>query len=540
MVYIAYDAFLALITGQTREVHIYRLVSSSTVEENILIKARQKRHLDFLVMTEGNFSEESLFTSNSLQDMLGIKSDNVKDSFPSSTDAMPTDIAAAMAAVEDDEDVSALRQAERENEKEQSEFDENQSSRVATDLDEEDNEILPEPSPSVKQINAANVSQSSQDSLVIDKEKEEKDIEQEFASWQAKIGPDINALQNALRPVERYAFNLHTNIEPFYSIFYIQEQQRLQTMDMEEKELNEQWDVDAIEREREEEEYRALSEGELLATNLSKENAIALKSWFMKERGRVKRDRRRRIMTGEGWSLVIDPATKVPFWYNEDTGEASYAMPDIIQAKEMMDTARERGYSALPIKIMIHIFSYLSTYPDRMIAGTVCHRWNQAYHDEIFHLRVLPVESGARDAKNVEMLLKRYDSNTFASIDDAIHRASAGDTIMLGGGHHWESSLVIDKPLKIIGDCEDPSRCVIELTGEIYISKAAKSAVISTVSIRRPRKIPKRVACFTANHAIVEVIPVSLHYLDLVYESIRHQCLQIALLLGDMLMILSL
>ena len=41
--------------GQTREVHIYRLVSSDTVEENILIKAQQKRHLDFLVMAEGGY-----------------------------------------------------------------------------------------------------------------------------------------------------------------------------------------------------------------------------------------------------------------------------------------------------------------------------------------------------------------------------------------------------------------------------------------------------------------------------------------------------
>ncbi len=36
--------------------HIYRLVSAQTVEENILVKAQQKRHLDFLVMTEGNFT----------------------------------------------------------------------------------------------------------------------------------------------------------------------------------------------------------------------------------------------------------------------------------------------------------------------------------------------------------------------------------------------------------------------------------------------------------------------------------------------------
>ena len=36
--------------GQTRDVHIYRLVSLHTIEENILLKAKQKRDLDHLVI----------------------------------------------------------------------------------------------------------------------------------------------------------------------------------------------------------------------------------------------------------------------------------------------------------------------------------------------------------------------------------------------------------------------------------------------------------------------------------------------------------
>ena len=36
--------------GQTREVHIYRLVCTGTIEENILKKANQKRALDDLVI----------------------------------------------------------------------------------------------------------------------------------------------------------------------------------------------------------------------------------------------------------------------------------------------------------------------------------------------------------------------------------------------------------------------------------------------------------------------------------------------------------
>ncbi len=46
--------------GQTREVNIYRLVTTGTVEENILRKARQKQHLDRLVMEEGGFTADPL------------------------------------------------------------------------------------------------------------------------------------------------------------------------------------------------------------------------------------------------------------------------------------------------------------------------------------------------------------------------------------------------------------------------------------------------------------------------------------------------
>ncbi len=46
--------------GQTREVNIYRLVTIGTVEENILRKAQQKRHLDQLVMEEGGFTTDEL------------------------------------------------------------------------------------------------------------------------------------------------------------------------------------------------------------------------------------------------------------------------------------------------------------------------------------------------------------------------------------------------------------------------------------------------------------------------------------------------
>ena len=58
--------------GQTREVHIWRLVAAQTVEENILIKSDQKRHLDFLAIQSGGFNTEFL-TKFSPKDLLGFQ-----------------------------------------------------------------------------------------------------------------------------------------------------------------------------------------------------------------------------------------------------------------------------------------------------------------------------------------------------------------------------------------------------------------------------------------------------------------------------------
>ena len=65
--------------GQTREVHIYRLVSEKTIEENILSKSDQKRQLDHLAIQSGGFNTEFLQKFNP-KDLLGMR--GVSAGFP--------------------------------------------------------------------------------------------------------------------------------------------------------------------------------------------------------------------------------------------------------------------------------------------------------------------------------------------------------------------------------------------------------------------------------------------------------------------------
>lgn len=46
--------------GQTRDVHVFRLVTAATVEENILRKAEQKRALGHLAIEDGHFTTSYL------------------------------------------------------------------------------------------------------------------------------------------------------------------------------------------------------------------------------------------------------------------------------------------------------------------------------------------------------------------------------------------------------------------------------------------------------------------------------------------------
>ena len=61
--------------GQTRDVHIYRLVSERTVEENILKKANQKRLLGDLAIEGGNFTTAQL-KSKTIKDLFNVEDQN--------------------------------------------------------------------------------------------------------------------------------------------------------------------------------------------------------------------------------------------------------------------------------------------------------------------------------------------------------------------------------------------------------------------------------------------------------------------------------
>ena len=137
--------------GQTRDVHIYRLVSEYTIEANILRKANQKRMLDDVVIQEGEFTTD-YFNNMSVKEMIGDEALDDRDADANA--AMDRVLGGGRGtgrvfeAVEDQEDRTAAKEAEKEIANEAIEFDEKGAATPKTPGPPTPREAMPPPKPS--------------------------------------------------------------------------------------------------------------------------------------------------------------------------------------------------------------------------------------------------------------------------------------------------------------------------------------------------------------------------------------------------------
>uniref|UniRef100_A0A8D3ACA3 Snf2-related CREBBP activator protein n=1 Tax=Scophthalmus maximus TaxID=52904 RepID=A0A8D3ACA3_SCOMX len=107
--------------GQTRDVHIYRLISERTVEENILKKANQKRMLGDMAIEGGNFTT-AFFKQVGIEESLSVAQAEEEES---GNKQSTTILEQALCRAEDEEDIVAASQAKAEQVAELAEFNEN-------------------------------------------------------------------------------------------------------------------------------------------------------------------------------------------------------------------------------------------------------------------------------------------------------------------------------------------------------------------------------------------------------------------------------
>uniref|UniRef100_UPI00358EE607 uncharacterized protein isoform X2 n=1 Tax=Myxine glutinosa TaxID=7769 RepID=UPI00358EE607 len=147
--------------GQTRDVHIYRLIGERTVEENILKKANQKRMLGDVAIEGGNFTT-AYFKQQSIRELFENPEEIARQeaavvaaaaqSSQGDDDGNPSRdniFEQALGRAEDEEDTKAANQAKAEQVAELAEF-----SEVATEEGDDEGRDDEEPSKAEEEINS--------------------------------------------------------------------------------------------------------------------------------------------------------------------------------------------------------------------------------------------------------------------------------------------------------------------------------------------------------------------------------------------------
>jgi hypothetical protein len=440
-------SFSLRIVGQTRDVHIYRLITEHTIEENILSKAKQKKNLDIMVLDQGNFDATSsqskgepnmlsnivsseMYTKKGLQAIFGVTSDEPVDVLVvegNTKDFNKTEMEIAMTSLEDEDDVKALHGAQKEAADDLKEFDENAEIHTTSDDEGDDAEKLEEKLETKLERSLANTHIHEETTLSEDRSNrsvedngDENTLEKEFAAWQSTEGFDGIAIEKSLSPTERYGIRFHEIVDPFYSLFFINEERRK----IEAVQGRGQIDIEELERGKAKEERQAMGDGDLLCTETQPQDLVRQRNLYRREKARLRSDQRRRKLKGENWSQRRDGLSQEKFWYNEDTGEATWDVPRVVAEIRADEVAKKEGWSKLPIEPLVHIMEYLIPFPDRQACSKVCRQWKLGATDIQFVRHVYPVEMGdlARESN-------RREHNHFSSLSDVLDVALPGDTI---------------------------------------------------------------------------------------------------------------
>ncbi|MED6170310.1 Pharynx and intestine in excess protein 1 [Stylosanthes scabra] len=238
--------------GQTREVHIYRLISESTIEENILQKANQKRALDDLVIQSGGYNTEFFKKLDPMELFSGHRTLQIKSMLEKSQNngevsVTNADLEAALKCVEDEADYNALKRVEEEDAVDNQEFTEEAIGRLEEDeYGNEDDLKDDEPAEfgeSVSNLSKQNAVMSNGDpkeDVIASVTLKEDDVDMlADVKQMAAAGQAISAFENKLRPIDRYAIRFLELWDPVIDKTALESEVRIEDTE---------WELDRIER----------------------------------------------------------------------------------------------------------------------------------------------------------------------------------------------------------------------------------------------------------------------------------------------------
>ncbi|XP_011622082.2 protein PHOTOPERIOD-INDEPENDENT EARLY FLOWERING 1 isoform X1 [Amborella trichopoda] len=244
--------------GQTREVHIYRLISESTIEENILKKANQKRALDDLVIQSGGYNTEFFKKLDPMELFSGHRT-VIDETMPkgdpnalqnSSREALLSnaEVEAALKLAEDEADYMALKKVELEEAVDNQEFLEEAMGRLEDDEYANDDDGKPDEKRACEDnivtdrkyktsgVSVAESIENEDKALMVAGEEDDLDMladVKQMAAAAAAAGQASSSFENQLRPIDRYAMRFLDLWDPIVDKSAIESQVRFEETEWE-------------------------------------------------------------------------------------------------------------------------------------------------------------------------------------------------------------------------------------------------------------------------------------------------------------------
>ncbi|KAJ4847374.1 Protein PHOTOPERIOD-INDEPENDENT EARLY FLOWERING 1 [Turnera subulata] len=248
--------------GQTREVHIYRLISESTIEENILKKANQKRALDDLVIQSGAYNTEFFKKLDPMELFSGHKTPMVKNmqkernhSTSNEVSVSNADVEAALKYAEDEADYMALKKVEQEEAVDNQEFTEEAIGKLEDDEFVNDDDVMKADESVEHEMTTSNkenvVNLDAGDPVedgALTLAGNEDDVDmladvKQMAAAAAAAGQALSSFENQLRPIDRYAIRFLELWDPIIDKAAMESQDGFEETE---------WELDRIEKYKEE------------------------------------------------------------------------------------------------------------------------------------------------------------------------------------------------------------------------------------------------------------------------------------------------
>ena len=487
--------------GQTREVHIYRLVTTGTVEENILLKSAQKREMNRISLEQGNFNLQQLKESGAgadggqasnvehqaasgagaLFDGGGVDLRELVTGAPSSSKAgapsSDDDWVKLTEAVEDEGDVTAGAALKKELSEQAAEFSEEHIEAAADSTAAAGGDAGAPAAPNA----AAPIAKADPADDLLGGVRGLTDVagaDEVSAEEGAMLPPSASrtlpgrvqavmarykSVLSRVQDVERYGlvFREHTEPHPWVDPVLLQQLQDDFELGEEEwhweQEQAAKKEKDSLQTSNAEMTAMAAPAGVVTDTMLGGGTAmrpaaaaaskrLALQSHkhlFFAELATVRSGRLMRAVTGNAWAVHRDTNTARVFYANSDDGSDSWVRPPVLLRHDEAYAAVLNGWAHLPrsSRIAVTLMSFVGPGVCRGAAAQVCRVWAAAARHPLLHWYVNP-SAGTQGVQRGDRVVP--------TLSAALSLAQPCERIVLAYGAHYSGGdLRVDLPCSI-------------------------------------------------------------------------------------------